>query len=538
MADEPRQLAIEQGERARGHNEAGRWGRHDMPDMEIPEVPPSCFLNTHALVSQFIKPLTEDVRGPLFALVPPESRGRPTAFLSHTWSSLLIGPQRQRIGTLNALLKDKDEFVWIDFACYNQHVFDDISGDMLGVIESIQKLVVAVTPTPLYSRSWCLWELYCADTIGLAPELRVCEGFRNDKIQSVNALYRSFSGVENARSSNAQSEAAILKHFIDRHGSAEKADAAVEAMLRRQLGGRWHELQPREGPLKFSADPWIADPQGSTLRAYDAYWEPGLMDSVVCGEKETVRELFARSGVYVGAAESAGLSLQKDNPANLRFIQALQNEDVDSILNLTTRAAVDVDQPLPFKGALAYEVAPPLHFLVPWASFGTIELLVLMGADVNLPWTFPPETNSRLAMERERLVRVLLNKEGELPTASWTPLMLAAQRGDASVCSRLIKAGALVAFACPQTGLVALHVAAAMMKPDLVRLLAQSGAFVDAKLPSGITALHIAAATGDVGSIALLLQFGAHKEVRNRAGQSALDLARRANHAAAADLLV
>jgi hypothetical protein len=77
------------------------------------------------------------------------------------------------------------------------------------------------------------------------------------------------------------------------------------------------------------------------------------MDSVVCGEKETVRELFARSGVYVGAGESAALSSQKDNLANLRFIQALQNEDVDSILNLTTRAGVDVDQPLPFKGTLA-----------------------------------------------------------------------------------------------------------------------------------------------------------------------------------------
>jgi uncharacterized protein len=183
-------------------------------------------------------------------------------------------------------------------------------------------------------------------------------------------------------------------------------------------------------------------------------------------------------------------------------------------------------------------VAPPLHFLVPWASLRTIELLVLMGADVNLPWTFPPETSSSLAMERERLVRVLLNKEGELPIASWTPLMLAAQRGDASVCSRLIEAGALVTFACPRTGLVALHVATAMKKPDLVRLLAQSGAFVDAQLPSGITALQIAAAIGDVGSIALLLQFGAHKEVRNRAGQSALDLARRANHPEAAVLLV
>ena len=82
------------------------------------------------------------------------------------------------------------------------------------------------------------------------------------------------------------------------------------------------------------------------------------MDSVVCGEKETVRELFARSGVYLGAGESATLSLQKDNPANLRFIQALQNENVDSILNLTTRAAVDVDQPLPLSGTLSLTPRP------------------------------------------------------------------------------------------------------------------------------------------------------------------------------------
>jgi ankyrin repeat protein len=72
----------------------------------------------------------------------------------------------------------------------------------------------------------------------------------------------------------------------------------------------------------------------------------------------------------------------------------------------------------------------------------------------------------------------------------------------------------------------------------LVRLLAQSGAFVDAQLPSGINALHIAAAIGDVDSIALLLQYGAHKDARNRAGESALDLARHANQAAAASLLV
>jgi hypothetical protein len=138
---------------------------------------------------------------------------------------------------------------------------------MHGVIKTIGKVVVAVTPTPLYSRSWCLWELYSADTIGLTPTFRVYPGFRNDKVQSVNALYRSFSGVENTHSISVQAEEEIRDAFISRYGSVEKANAAIKEMLKRQLGSSWHELQPDDGPLKFSPDPWAADVQGATLRA-------------------------------------------------------------------------------------------------------------------------------------------------------------------------------------------------------------------------------------------------------------------------------
>ena len=92
--------------------------------------------------------MTKDIGGPLFALVPPEHRGRPTQFISHTWKSLLIGPQRQRIGTLDALYEKEDKFVWIDFACYNQHTVQpkNISADMFGVINAIGwHLTVAVS---------------------------------------------------------------------------------------------------------------------------------------------------------------------------------------------------------------------------------------------------------------------------------------------------------------------------------------------------------------------------------------------------------
>jgi hypothetical protein len=538
-ANEPRRLAIEQGDYARAHNEAGRWGRHDMPDMAIPKIPPYYFLNTDALVAQSVKPLTKEIRAPLFALVPPEHRGRPTAFISHTWKSLLIGPQRQRIGTLDAVYDEKDEFVWIDFGCYNQHVLEHpkISAHMLGIIETIKKVVVAVTPTPLYNRSWCLWELYSADTIGLAPSFRVCAGFRNDKIQAVNALYRSFTGVENAHSISVQAEEQIRDAFISMHGSAEKANVAIKAMLRRQLDTHWNELQPDDGPLKFSPGPWIADPQGATLQAYAPYWEPGLLDSLICGGKETVREVFAAAGVYIGAQEKAALAVQKSDPANLRLIDALQREDVESMMSAAYEAAVDLDQPLPFRGMLTFEVAPPLHFLMPWAGLRTIDALLLVGANVNVPWTFPPETKTTDAVERQQLVRALLNGVGDPNLASWTALMLAAKRGDTGICTMLIRHGAQAGFRCPQTGLTALHLAAATKRKDLVQLLAQSGAAVDAPLLSGITALHIAAIVGDTASIELLLTYGANKELRDRAGRSALDWAQRSKHTAAAELL-
>ena len=61
-----------------------------------------------------------------------------------------------------------------------------------------------------------IWELYCADAIGLAPTFCVCAGFRNDKIHSVNALYRSFTGVEHAHSTAMDAEEEIRSAFFDR----------------------------------------------------------------------------------------------------------------------------------------------------------------------------------------------------------------------------------------------------------------------------------------------------------------------------------
>src|SRR5258706_6395300 len=110
-----RELAIQEAEQARSHNAA--WAIHLQPDLPIPRIPPFYFLNTHGLVDQVIKPMTGSIRAPLYALVPQQFRRRPTTFVSHPWSSLLLGPERQRIGTLDALEDSDAEFVWVDFAC-------------------------------------------------------------------------------------------------------------------------------------------------------------------------------------------------------------------------------------------------------------------------------------------------------------------------------------------------------------------------------------------------------------------------------------
>ena len=59
--------------------------------------------------------------------------------------------------------------------------------------------------------------------------------------------------------------------------------------------------------------------------------------------------------------ERAALAVQKSDPANLRLIDALQREDVESMMSAAYEAAVDLDQPLPFRGMLTFEVAPPLQ---------------------------------------------------------------------------------------------------------------------------------------------------------------------------------
>jgi hypothetical protein len=308
----PRLKAIEEAEAAKDNNSAG-W-LYGAPHQPVPDIPPYSFLNTHGLV-RLIKRMTAPIRAPVYALLPEAVRGRPTTFVSHTWNSLLFGPDQQRIGTLDALEASDAEFVWIDFVSYNQHIFEPktIPIDMLRVIQTIGSITVCATPTPIYNRCWCLWELFCAHRAGVEISLLIAgRHYRNDKILAVNALYRSFKGVELAEASVPGDREMIINECISYFGSIGHANSELERFIRESFSGEMYELQDKNGPLKFSPTPWIAstgkviNPSPSLLgsdvvepAAFAPYYTPGLLDSDVYGTYQSVLGLFVMSGVYL-----------------------------------------------------------------------------------------------------------------------------------------------------------------------------------------------------------------------------------------------
>lgn len=71
-----------------------------------------------------------------------------------------------------------------------------------------------------------------------------------------------------------------------------------------------------------------------------------------------------------------------------------------------------------------------------------------------------------------------------------------------------------------------LHSAAAISQIEIVNILLQNGANINAKQSSGVTSLHSAAHNGATEIVKLLLQNGADKEAKTKDGKSVLDFAK------------
>jgi ankyrin repeat protein len=101
-------------------------------------------------------------------------------------------------------------------------------------------------------------------------------------------------------------------------------------------------------------------------------------------------------------------------------------------------------------------------------------------------------------------------------------MMLAALNGDIEMVQLLISKDAEV----NKKGWAPLHYAAANGHDDIVKLLLDHSAYVDAGSPNGTTPLMMAARGGHVSTVKLLLDNGADLNVKNQIGMNALDFAK------------
>lgn len=114
-----------------------------------------------------------------------------------------------------------------------------------------------------------------------------------------------------------------------------------------------------------------------------------------------------------------------------------------------------------------------------------------------------------------------------------TPLMLAALKGYAEVCQKLIARDADV----NKTGWAPLHYAATGGHIVVMRMLLDGHAYIDAASPNGSTPLMMAARYGSIDAVKLLLEGGADPLLKNDLGLTAIDFANSVQRTESANII-
>ncbi|MFC5499898.1 ankyrin repeat domain-containing protein [Caenimonas terrae] len=114
-----------------------------------------------------------------------------------------------------------------------------------------------------------------------------------------------------------------------------------------------------------------------------------------------------------------------------------------------------------------------------------------------------------------------------------SPLMIAALKGELELARKLVERGADV----NKTGWTPLHYAATNAHLDVMTMLLDNYAYIDAESPNKTTPLMMAAQYGNADAVKLLLEAGADPRLKNQLGLTAIDFATRAGRSDSAELI-
>lgn len=167
----------------------------------------------------------------------------------------------------------------------------------------------------------------------------------------------------------------------------------------------------------------------------------------------------------------------------------------------------------------------------------SMKALLAAGVSPNLIQKERGETGLMVAVREDskKVFNVLLNARGvdlNLRARNGdTALMVASYKGDVASVKALLDKEAEP----NNTGWTALHYAAAIGNDEIVQMLLDASAYIDAGSPNNTTPIMMAARAGKILTVKLLLDSGADVTLKNDVGMNAIDLAKKFDHDDIAD---